>query len=84
MGEDNTKILPNDENKAPTTEPMLEAILAKVNEGFARMEARFDTIEKDVRDIKRNQRVLNEQMLNLQGSQLDLEDRVDVLERKAS
>jgi outer membrane murein-binding lipoprotein Lpp len=32
MSEDTTQELPNDDNQAPTTKPMLEAILAKVNE----------------------------------------------------
>jgi hypothetical protein len=86
--------------KAKTTNPMLEAILAKVNdlavnmtdlaanmsEGFARVnarldkvESRLDRIEKDNRESKRNQRVFQDQLLEIQGKQRDMEEDLDRL-----
>jgi archaellum component FlaC len=53
MSEDKTEVLGNEEpteeleaQKAPTTNPMLEAILARMNEGFAEINQRFDGIDK--------------------------------------
>ncbi|MBI3652982.1 MAG: hypothetical protein HY231_18305 [Acidobacteria bacterium] len=98
MSEDQTQIIGNDEppsdleaQKAATTNPMLEAILARVNrlaekidEGFAtvnqrldRIETRLDALEHDTRETRRNQRVIQRQ-------QLDLEDRIEDIERQAS
>jgi chromosome segregation ATPase len=106
MSDDKTEISGNIETteeleaqKAKTTNPMLEAILAKVNdltanvndlavnmsEGFARVDARLDKvenrldkiesrldrIEKDNRESKRNQRVFQDQLLEIQGKQRD-------------
>jgi hypothetical protein len=98
MSEDTTNILSNEESKAPATNPMLEAILAKVNdlvtrvdEGFAQVDSRFaevnariDGLTTEMKEVKRNQRVFNDQLLNLQGSQREIEDRLDDHERKAS
>ena len=74
MSEGTTKDLPEDEQKAPTTRVMLETILAKVNDLSARMDARFDAMEKEIREIKRNIRTLNDQTLSLHGRVRDLED----------
>ena len=84
MSEDKTEIVGNTEpteelenQKVPTTQIMLEAILARMNQGFAeihtelrRMNKRLDvmTIEMQRQDV--------EQRLTI--------DRVESLERKAS
>lgn len=98
MNNDETKVLPEGQDKAPTTQPMLEAILAKVDDGFAamnlrfdglenrmermenrmeKMENRFDRLEKEFRGIKRDQRTVNDRLLDLQGLHRELEERVD-------
>jgi hypothetical protein len=93
MSKDLTEILGNEEPtveleipKVPDTKPMLEMILARMNEGFTEMRegfavvnSRLDTVEKDIKEIKRNQRVFNNQLLAIEGRLTDLED-----ERKAS
>jgi septation ring formation regulator EzrA len=102
MSEDKTEIPGNEEpteglepSKAPTTNPMLEAILAKVNAigedlsgfrsdvnaRFSKVDSRLDTIEKDIKEIKRNQRVFHNQLLVVEGKQLEIEEE---LERRAS
>jgi septation ring formation regulator EzrA len=102
MSEDKTEISGNEEStegletqKAPTTNPMLEAILAKVNAigedlsgfrndvnaRFSKVDSRLDTIEKDIKEIKRNQRVFHNQLLVVEGKQLEIEEE---LERRAS
>jgi phage-related tail protein len=91
MSNDETKSLPEGEDKAPNTKPMLEAILAKVDDGFTTMNARFDKIEtrlekieKEVRDVKRTQRTVNDHLLDLQGSYRELDERVGDLESKTT
>ena len=91
MSNDETKVLPEGQDKAPTTKPMLEAILAKVDDGFATMnarfdkvETRFDKVEKELRAIKRDQRTVYDQFLDLKGLHRELDERVAKLEDKAS
>ncbi len=53
MSKDLTDNLLNEENKAPTTNPMLEAILAKVTEAVERvinLEAKVNSLEIKVDD----------------------------------
>jgi hypothetical protein len=45
MSNDETKLLPEGQDKTPTTQPLLEAILAKVEDGFSTMNVRFAGIE---------------------------------------
>jgi hypothetical protein len=98
MGEDKTKILgdegPTEElvaQKAATTNPMLEAILARMNEGFAELDtklaqlnAKVDALTLEVREIKGNQRVFNDQRLRVQSHLIDHQERLLNLEPKAS
>ena len=51
MSEDKTKILPNDDNKAPTTEPMLETILAKMTEEFANVHQEFANVHQEFANV---------------------------------
>ena len=67
MSEEQTNILPPD--KAPTTQPMLEAILAKVNQlgdemsaGFAQVNGRLEQIEKRVDAIEQDMREVKEHL----------------------
>lgn len=79
MSEDKTEIAGNTDTtevlevqKAPTTQPMLKEILEGMREGFAEMReglakvnSRLDTVEKDIKEIKRNQNVLYRQILSI-------------------
>ena len=98
MSEDKTRILGDEEptqeqedKKAATTNPMLEAILAKLNslaervdEGFARVDSRFDAIEKRMGTIERKFSVLAIESIDIKAIALDHETRLVELERKAS
>jgi hypothetical protein len=92
MSEDKTEISGNEEptedlltQKAATTNPRLEAILARMNEGFAELNTKFNTLETkvnegfaelnakvaaltvEVRELRGNQRVFNDQQLRIQS-----------------
>jgi hypothetical protein len=61
MSEDKTEISGNNEpteeleaQKAPTTTIMLEVILARMNEGFAEINQRFDAVESDSMELRMN------------------------------
>lgn len=74
MTEETTKDLPDDEQKAATTRVMLEMILVKVSDLSASRGARFDAVEKEIREIKRDIRTLNDQTWSLHGRVRDVED----------
>ena len=96
--EDETKVLSDDgqgssdQDKAPTTQPILKQLLEEVRGGFARLEARSDTIESDLRDVKDHLRkidrrlgVLSDDINQLRADSADYENRLKSLEdRKAS
>jgi hypothetical protein len=98
MSEDKTEVLGNEEpteeleaQKAPTTNSMLEAILARMNEGFAEINQRFDGIEnelreqqKAIRSLERRFDVYTQDLLKMRGDVLNHESRIEDLERKAS
>jgi archaellum component FlaC len=105
MSEDKTPVLGNEEpteeleaQKAPTTNPMLEAILARMNEGFAEINQRFDGVDKRldgienelreqqkaIRSLERRFDVYTQDLLKLRGDVLNHESRIEDLERKAS
>ncbi len=48
MNEDETKNLSEDRNKTPTTNPMLEAILARVTDGFSQTNQRLSVIADEI------------------------------------
>ena len=56
--EDETELLSeddqgsSDQDKAPAMQPMLKEILEEVRGGFTRLQARFDTLESDLREVK--------------------------------
>jgi hypothetical protein len=61
MSKDPTKDLPNDENKAPTTNMMVETLLLEVREGFAevrenfaKVNSRFDRVDSQIEDLRRD------------------------------
>jgi hypothetical protein len=98
MSEDKTEIPgnldPTDELEAPkaaTTNPMLEAILAKVNSigenlsSFrSEVNVRFDTLEKRMYTIERKFDVFSIELTSVKAGVLDTQNRLDELERKAS
>jgi archaellum component FlaC len=105
MSEDQTNISGNDEpteeleaQKAATTNPMLEVILAKVNAigeelssfrsevntRFDALEKRMDTIEKRMYTIERKFDVFSIELISVKAGVLDAQNRLDELERKAS
>jgi chromosome segregation ATPase len=79
--------------KTPTTNMMIETLVLEVREGFAEVRGSFAevresisqlnskvaTLTSEVKEIKRNQRVFNNQLLSIEGRLTDLED-----ERKSS
>lgn len=98
MSEDETKISGNDEpteeleaQKASTTNPMLEAILARMNEGFAELNRRFDGVESELREqrksihsLERRFDVYTQDLLKMCGDGLNHENRIEDIERQAS
>jgi hypothetical protein len=48
MSDEETKILPNEQGNAPTTQPMLEAILAQVKEGFAEVNSKLGALSAEL------------------------------------
>ncbi|MBI3652220.1 MAG: hypothetical protein HY231_14460 [Acidobacteria bacterium] len=107
MSEDQTKILDSEKDapdeavasaKAQTTNPMLEAILARVTDGFVGVNKRLDTLEIEVGELRRDIRRIDlsidklhlshyesrSEIVELRLKQRELEVRIDNLERKAS
>jgi chromosome segregation ATPase len=98
MNEDETKVLDSDEptealepQKAPTTQPMLQEILARINDGFAGMDQRLAAIEGEMREqrkaihsLERRFDVYTQDLLKIRGDVLNHENRLEDLERKAS
>ena len=92
MSEDQTKFLnEDDKQKAPTTEPMLEAILARLNDltakmetGFAEIKERLTALEKAVHKLERKFDVFSIESMKIKADVLDVVNRVEDLERKAS
>lgn len=84
MSEDTTKELPNDDNQAPTTKPMLEAILAKVNELATKVDEGFSEMRLELRKVNKRLDVMSADHQRIRTDQSILEDRVEDLERKAS
>ncbi len=66
------------------TNPMLETILARINEGFAAVDQRFDRLEAEIREIKTEQKEMRRDFRNyrreITRDLTELEDRVEALE----
>ena len=92
--EDETELLSeddqgsSDQDKAPTTKPMLEAILAEVRAGFAEVNQRLAALETAMRDgfdnTDRRLGVLSDDINKLRADAVKYNKRLDELERKAS
>jgi hypothetical protein len=93
--EDETKVLSDEDqskdssDKAPTTQPMLKEILARVEAGFAevneRISAGFAEVNDHLRKIDRRLGVLSDDVNRLRADSADYENRLKTLEdRKAS
>ena len=77
MSEDKTKTLAMDEIKTPTTQPMLDVILERLNNLYHQNEASQLLIEELRSDVKSRFDVLEAQQNELRS---DMKSRFDVLE----
>jgi chromosome segregation ATPase len=69
------------------TRPLWEGVqsrLESIENQLGEISGKLERLEPDVKEIKRNQRALNENFLSLQGRQSETEERVDNLEKRVS
>jgi archaellum component FlaC len=83
MSIDETKNLPEGQDKAPTTKPMLEAILAKVDDGFtamntrfAGMDGRFDKVEARLEKIETRLEKIEKEIRDVKRTQRTVNDHL--------
>jgi chromosome segregation ATPase len=86
MSEDKTKILGDEEptedlaaQKAATTNPMLEAILARMNEGFAQIDTKFAEFDTKFAEFDTKFAELNTKVAELNTKVAELNTKVDML-----
>ena len=77
MSEDKTKILPNDDNKAPTTEPMLETILAKMTEEFANVHQEFANVHQEFANVHQEFANVHQEIASLRRDVRRIDIRFD-------
>jgi chromosome segregation ATPase len=69
------------------TRPLWEGVqsrLESIENQLGEISGKLERLEPDVKEIKRNQRALNDNFLSLQGRQSETEERVDNLEKRVS